>query len=68
MATDLLDLTADIVIAHASVTEMLSDDLLKEIPDHRGYQACHAFCFHDLSGYPADDIHDLVMVFTHNHT
>jgi predicted transcriptional regulator len=31
MATDLLDLTADIVIAHASVTEMSSDDLLKEI-------------------------------------
>lgn len=31
MATNLLDLTADIVIAHASVTEMSSDDLLKEI-------------------------------------
>jgi predicted transcriptional regulator len=31
MTTDLLDLTADIVIAHASVTEMSSDDLLKEI-------------------------------------
>ena len=31
MATDLIDLTADIVIAHASVTEMSSDDLLKEI-------------------------------------
>jgi predicted transcriptional regulator len=31
MATDLLDLTADIVIAHASVTEMSSDDLLKEL-------------------------------------
>jgi predicted transcriptional regulator len=31
MATDLLDLTADIVIAHASVTEMSSDDLLTEI-------------------------------------
>jgi predicted transcriptional regulator len=31
MSIDLLDLTADIVIAHASVTEMSSDDLLKEI-------------------------------------
>lgn len=31
MATDLIDLTADIVIAHASVTEMSSNDLLKEI-------------------------------------
>jgi predicted transcriptional regulator len=31
MATNLLDLTADIVIAHASVTEMSSDDLLMEI-------------------------------------
>lgn len=31
MATDLLDLTADIVIAHASVTEMSPGDLLKEI-------------------------------------
>jgi predicted transcriptional regulator len=31
MATNLLDLTADIVIAHASLTEMSSDDLLKEI-------------------------------------
>jgi predicted transcriptional regulator len=31
MATNLLDLTADIVIAHASVTEMSSNDLLKEI-------------------------------------
>jgi predicted transcriptional regulator len=31
MATYLLDLTADIVIAHASITEMSSDDLLKEI-------------------------------------
>ena len=31
MATNLLDLTADIVIAHASVTEMSSDDLLKEL-------------------------------------
>ena len=31
MATDLIDLTADIVIAHVSVTEMSSDDLLKEI-------------------------------------
>jgi predicted transcriptional regulator len=31
MATNLLDLTADIVIAHASVTEMSSHDLLKEI-------------------------------------
>ncbi len=31
MATNLLDLTADIVIAHASITEMSSDDLLKEI-------------------------------------
>jgi len=31
MATDLIDLTADIVIAHASVTEMSSDDLLKEL-------------------------------------
>ena len=31
MATDLIELTADIVIAHASETEMSSDDLLKEI-------------------------------------
>jgi predicted transcriptional regulator len=31
MATDLLDLTVDIVIAHASVTELSSDDLLREI-------------------------------------
>jgi predicted transcriptional regulator len=31
MATDLLELTVDIVIAHASVTEMSSDDLLNEI-------------------------------------
>ncbi|TSA47735.1 MAG: MucR family transcriptional regulator [Deltaproteobacteria bacterium] len=31
MSTDLIDLTADIVIAHASVTEMSSNDLLKEI-------------------------------------
>jgi predicted transcriptional regulator len=31
MATNLLDLTADIVIAHASVTEMSSEDLLKEL-------------------------------------
>ena len=31
MATNLIELTADIVIAHASVTEMTSDDLLKEI-------------------------------------
>ena len=31
MATELIELTADIVIAHASVTEMSSDDLLKEI-------------------------------------
>jgi predicted transcriptional regulator len=31
MATNLLDLAADIVIAHASVTEMSSDDLIKEI-------------------------------------
>ncbi len=31
MATELLDLTADIVIAHVSVTEMSSNDLLKEI-------------------------------------
>ena len=31
MASDLIELTADIVIAHASVTEMSSDDLLKEI-------------------------------------
>jgi len=31
MATNLLDLTADIVIAHASVTELSSDDLLKEL-------------------------------------
>ena len=31
MATDLIDLTADIVIAHASITEMSSDDLLKEL-------------------------------------
>jgi predicted transcriptional regulator len=31
MATDLLDITADIVVAHASVTEMSSEDLLKEI-------------------------------------
>jgi predicted transcriptional regulator len=31
MATDLIELTADIVIAHTSMTEMSSDDLLKEI-------------------------------------
>jgi predicted transcriptional regulator len=31
MATSILDLTADIVIAHASVTEMTSDELLTEI-------------------------------------
>ncbi len=31
MTTELIELTADIVIAHASVTEMSSDDLLKEI-------------------------------------
>ena len=31
MAINLLDLTADIVIAHASVTEMSSDDLIEEI-------------------------------------
>jgi len=31
MSTDLIDLTADIVIAHASVTEMSSNDLLREI-------------------------------------
>ena len=31
MASDLLELTADIVIAHASVTEMSSDELLTEI-------------------------------------
>ena len=31
MATDLIELTADIVIAHVSMTEMSSDDLLKEI-------------------------------------
>ena len=31
MATELIELTADIVIAHASVTEMSSSDLLKEI-------------------------------------
>ena len=31
MATEILDLTADIVIAHVSVTEMSSKDLLKEI-------------------------------------
>ncbi len=31
MPTDLIDLTADIVIAHASVTEMSPNDLLKEI-------------------------------------
>ena len=31
MATELIELTADIVIAHASITEMSSDDLLKEI-------------------------------------
>lgn len=31
MAVNLLDLTADIVIAHASVTEMSSDDLIREI-------------------------------------
>jgi predicted transcriptional regulator len=31
MASNLLDLTADIVIAHASMTEMSSDDLLKEL-------------------------------------
>jgi predicted transcriptional regulator len=31
MATNLLDLTADIVIAHASVTEMSPDELLNEL-------------------------------------
>ncbi|MFH1083166.1 MAG: MucR family transcriptional regulator [Pseudomonadota bacterium] len=31
MATNLIDLTAEIVIAHSSVTEMTSDDLLTEI-------------------------------------
>ena len=31
MASNLLDLTAEIVIAHASVTEMTSDELLTEI-------------------------------------
>ena len=31
MAANVLELTAEIVIAHASVTEMSSDDLLKEI-------------------------------------
>jgi predicted transcriptional regulator len=31
MAADLLELTADIVISHVSVTEMSSDDLLKEL-------------------------------------
>jgi len=31
MATELIELTADIVIAHASVTEMSSSDLLREI-------------------------------------
>jgi len=31
MATDLIDLTADIVISHASMTEMSSDELLQEI-------------------------------------
>jgi predicted transcriptional regulator len=31
MSTNLLDLTAEIVSAHASVTEMTSDDLLKEL-------------------------------------
>jgi len=31
MAINLLDLTADIVIAHVSMTEMSSEDLLKEI-------------------------------------
>jgi predicted transcriptional regulator len=31
MAINLLDLTADIVIAHASVTKMSSDDLIEEI-------------------------------------
>ena len=31
MAANLVELTAEIVIAHASVTEMSSDDLLKEI-------------------------------------
>ncbi len=31
MATNLVDLTADIVIAHASTTEMSSDDLVKEM-------------------------------------
>ena len=31
MANEILDLTADIVIAHVSVTEMSSKDLLKEI-------------------------------------
>jgi predicted transcriptional regulator len=31
MPSELIDLTADIVIAHASVTEMSSEDLLREI-------------------------------------
>lgn len=31
MANNILDLTADIVIAHASVTEMSSNELLTEI-------------------------------------
>jgi predicted transcriptional regulator len=31
MATNLLDLTTEIVSAHVSVTEMTSDDLLKEL-------------------------------------
>ena len=31
MVTELIELTADIVIAHASMTEMSSTDLLKEI-------------------------------------
>ncbi len=31
MATDLLELTADIVIAHANMNELSSDDLLKEL-------------------------------------
>lgn len=40
MATNLLDLTADIVIAHASVTEMSSDDLIEEI--NRVYETLDA--------------------------
>jgi len=31
MATDLRELTADIVIAHANMNELSSDDLLKEL-------------------------------------